>query len=913
MATKIKRCLYIGLGGTGMKSLLHTKKMFIETYGEVPPMIGFLGIDTDGGEYKKELDSKYGNVVLTPNEQLPIRVDEARPIYEVNKEHFAWLPEENIYALTSMTLGAGQIRSNGRFAITVNHTEVENKIVSVLTDITRANISNNEKYELLAYEIEVHIVFSLCGGTGCGTFINMAYLLRKFAPNCKLTGYGVLPDVFEAMSNAGMAKVKPNAYGAIQDLDWLMHLHMKSDKIAFDYINYIQETNDRPFNAFIFIDNKNPNNDTYTHIDQIAEMISLALITSAGELSTASASVSDNLEKNIREGSMDIENKKAWAAGLGVCEILFRGRDLSEIYSIKSAKRLIELLLNSCVDADTIVNQWIDSKDVNIRENNGFDNVIDYILNKSPRSPFSAIDNRANAQTEVDLFINSAMPKEGEVNGKIQSLSERVSDELRKLIVKEINQECGIGAAESIILGIQAQINVFMKEMNSELDDLSNRKPGLEAAVKMAVKDLSDYDSKFFKNKARAEEYCEDVINAATQLVINEREIIRRKAAITFYTGLQAELLEYYTRISNIKDMLVAIFSNYTNRLAEIQNRVGKASQTFQIDLAQSFVNKVVLEEEEIQVEEFLKSLIYPEKIYEFSDKRTTEIEKIFLDYAHTLSTARVWAKTTVDDIMNKMDEESFTHILKMAINKSAPLFRYNYRGYTPQEKPCDSYYIGVPDKKNSRLVEDNKLKNLLPPGSVNLDFASIGVKDRVIIYRQVGVVPAYCITPLPSYEEKYNNCNACCHFDAIIRNKMLREEYNLYPKAAIDDTLELWVKGFIFGLIKNENDKYYYQSEEYGDPLDDNWVELLKYRDEAFDAFKRSKNSVRKEFNQYFEQFQKTKGAEAMQALIDDAKLYYFDKYSQISLTKEQIKAKGFESIRKLITEELEYVKKEL
>ena len=120
-------------------------------------------------------------------------------------------------------------------------------------------------------------------------------------------------------------------------------------------------------------------------------------------------------------------------------------------------------------------------------------------------------------------------------------------------------------------------------------------------------------------------------------------------------------------------------------------------------------------------------------------------------------------------------------------------------------------------------------------------------------------------------------------------------------------------MKGFIFGLIKNEKDKYYYRSEEYGDPLDDNWVELSKYRDEAFDAFKRSKSSIRKEFNQYFEQFQKTKGAEAMQSLIDDAKLNYFDKYSQIDLTKEQIKAKGFESIRKLITEELEYVKKEL
>ena len=67
MATKIKRCLYVGLGGTGMNALLHTKKMFVETYGEVPPMIGFLGIDTDGDAYKKELPSKYGPVSLAPN------------------------------------------------------------------------------------------------------------------------------------------------------------------------------------------------------------------------------------------------------------------------------------------------------------------------------------------------------------------------------------------------------------------------------------------------------------------------------------------------------------------------------------------------------------------------------------------------------------------------------------------------------------------------------------------------------------------------------------------------------------------------------------------------------------------------------------------------------------------------------
>ena len=94
---------------------------------------------------------------------------------------------------------------------------------------------------------------------------------------------------------------------------------------------------------------------------------------------------------------------------------------------------------------------------------------------------------------------------------------------------------------------------------------------------------------------------------------------------------------------------------------------------------------------------------------------------------------------------------------------------------------------------------------------------------------------------------------------------------------------------------------------------MDDNWVELAQYRDEAFDMFKRHKAIVRKEFNEFFNQYQKTKGINKMQRKVDDVKSDYFAKYSQINLTKNEIKQKGFEAIRKLITEELEYVKKEL
>ena len=912
MTTKIRRCLYIGLGGTGMAALLNTKKMFVETYGEVPPMIGFLGIDTDGGAYKKDLDSRYGRITLSPNEQLPIKVQEARPIYEVNKDHFNWFPEENAFALTSMTLGAGQIRTNGRFALTVNYSDVENKVKSVIDRITEATITDNPNYELLSSNVEIHMVFSLCGGTGCGTFINMAYLLRKCAPQCKLTGYGVLPDVFEAMASSGMAKVKPNAYGAIQDLDWLMHMDLTSDKISLDYISSIQETNDRPFNAFFFIDNKNRNNDTYLHVDQLSEMISLTLVTSAGELSSASASVSDNLEKNISAGSMDIENKKAWAAGLGVCEIIFHGKDLRDLYANKAAKRLIERLLNSCIDADTIVNSWIDSPEVNIRENNGFDKVIDYMLDKEPPYPFSVIDNKTNATPEYEAFLKSAQPKDGEIDVQISQLSKRVSEELHKLMVKEINQECGVGATESILLGIQAQVSIFLKEMNDELKDLKEKQPIIESAVTLAIKDLSDLNGKFFKSKQKLEEYSDCLIEAATIMAINQREIIRRNAAITFYNGLQNNLINTYTKVSNIKKMLIAIISSCTEQLSEIQNRVGRASQTFQIDLAQTFLNQVVIKDEEIQIEEFLKDLSYSEKIFDFDTKRSTEVTKEILDYAKSLSTAKKWGNTTIDNILDLMDENSFKRTISIAINKSEPLLRCNYRGYSPAEKPANSFYIGVPDKKNSRLYKDDYFKNLLQ-GSIDVDFANIGVNDRVIIYRQFGVVPAYAIDPVTSYKEKYDNCNCNCHFDTIILNKMQREDYSIMPKAAVDDTLDLWVKGFIFGLIKNENDKYYFKCDELGDSLDDNWVELTKYRDESFDSFKRNKTIIRNEFNEYFNLYQKNKGVDVMQGKVDDAKMNYFDKYSQINLTKDEIKTKGFEPIRKLITAELEFVKKAL
>ena len=195
--------------------------------------------------------------------------------------------------------------------------------------------------------------------------------------------------------------------------------------------------------------------------------------------------------------------------------------------------------------------------------------------------------------------------------------------------------------------------------------------------------------------------------------------------------------------------------------------------------------------------------------------------------------------------------------------------------------------------------------------GTMDVDFASIGVNDRIIIYRQVGVVPAYTISALPDYQKEYEQCRVDCHYDANLETRMKREDFSVKPKKASDeDLLDLWVKGFIFGLVKNENGEYYFQSQENGDALDDYWVKLGEYRDEAFDQFRTYKTSVRKEFTEIIDNKVTSMGATAIKEIIDDAKAKYYDKYSQINMTKDEVKKKGFEKIRELITSELNHVK---
>ena len=925
MATKLRRCLYIGLGGTGMNAILQTKKMFVENYnGEVPPMIGFLGLDTDGGVYDKKVDSKYGPVSLLKSEQCSISVKNPKDYYLNNKEELSWLPDENSDMITTLDKGAGQVRTNGRLAFIINKVNIEHSIQSALSKIRSKDINDNEDYELLdesGSKDEIHMVFSLCGGTGSGTFLDVSYLIRHLCGReVNITGYAVLPNVFNEMVKSGnaMAKTRPNAYGAIQDLDYLMHLTPTSRTVQFNWINETFSTNDKPFNALNLIDNKNENRIVYQHIDELTEVISLALVSAAGQIGTAAASVGDNVEKCMIQGDLNVGDKTAWVSCIGASEIVFKGKDVAKVYSLKAINRIIQRLLNSCESGNTEANRWIDSPEVSIRENNGHDNVIDALLSKEPKYELTQISDCKDASQEVNAYMASVIPEDSEMKKKVQEMRDRVIGELKKEVCKLINQgECGVSTASDTILHIVGQVNVFMREMSDEQKKLEGEADSLKQQLDIAVDALTEYMKRFIKFSSTTREKMDDVIDAARNVAINKLEIMRRIYANQFFTSLMGALTEEQQIVSNVNAILRSISTECSLELNNIQNQVGKRTHIVQVDLAEDCLMNVRVNDDSIVLQDFINKLP-TESLYDLRDSEVAK--KAFDEYVSTLTEVKGWENRNIDAVIEDLSEDEFEKVIKRAINKAMPLLKINGRGKVTKENrlPLDQainkyYYVCVPDVKKSRFTRDDNFKNMNTSVS-DISFISTGLKDKIIIYRQEGTVPAFAVECLDSFKREYERSTVFCHIDANLKRRMQNDDYDLMPADQNNDAIEPWVKGFIFGYVKVERGTYWYRDWKEGSALRKFWINTEeKDRDLAFAAFSRYSVSLRKQYEEKIDEQVSKEGTERIQALLDDVKENYFEKYSQCEISIDDMEKRGNEGIAALMEKELIHVANKL
>lgn len=845
---KLRRTLLIGLGGTGIKAILNAKKMFYENYGQIPPMIGFIGMDTDkpGLSNASVTANDDTKITLNMSEQLCISVKDAVAIYENNRTNklFDWLPECNVRGLRELgSTGAGQIRSNGRFAVTVNETNVKSFINNKITEINNASIIDNADYDLLGSETEVHIVFSLGGGTGSGTFINTAYLIKRMYPTIKLSGYAVLSDVFRNMVTGAMsARVRPNAKGAIIDLDYLAHLTPDSTPVEIKWLRDTESVNYRPFDALYFIDNANENNDMFNHVDPLCEMIALAIVTSVGELGVALASVSDNVNQLIAEGTMDIKNKIAWVAGFGCAEIIFDGKRLAKIYARKAVAQLINKMLNGgCDDPSTIANNWFDN--TKIRENLGKDDVIDYFMKPMPTHIFSDIDDPDNPEPECLQYVaNRAMEPQAKLDEKLTELEARVDEALTRLMSEQSNRECGIYLCQQILLSILHQIELCDGEMKDEKERLEEDMPRLESTLKTACKELADCMGTFFKRNRK--DYETEVVNQTMKLAVTQREVARRRMARQFYSWLKERVNQSISRVDIIITNLQAVRNESNTEVQKIL-RSDSGSSFFQFDLSADYAGKVECPMSDIVFNDFVKDMQSDGGVSSLAGLTSKQTEETLMRFIHSLPKVKQYETMSVDDALDRLSDDELKKLIEKAVKKSLPLLPYSLRGFDAdlRERPVECYYVGVANKNRSRLTKDKLFQNIVSDAK-DIQFSEVGLDNRVIIYRQLGVVPAFTIKALDNYEAEYerweNDKRAGSHWDNNLCKRMADERFSLSPKDEVSAThlLETWINAIIFGLVKFDaaSGKYQIKSRGMGGRALKGWmVDMGSTRQEAF------------------------------------------------------------------------------
>ena len=360
---RYKRTLFISLGGAGAQTLRRLKKKIIATNGKKPDQIEFLLIDTNATELANYRD-------FDSSEKVCISVREPYLRYEHDKKNnlvtHEFIPQNNVHSLLALERGAGQIRSNGHFAVIENQysdrlirvfREKADKVKSV--DVAGDKLEKDPK-------IEIRLVFSLAGGTGSGTFLPISVLLRAAVTNSELTAYMYSATLFEKfVENSAKYSVMQNAYAALCELDYMMHIGMEGYKtVQFNFGPHENQhivASNRPFDEVYYID-KRTNLPTsysvefvYNEKKRLQDNTSEIMHIAATNIITAHQGTVDNVRQKIQEGQFNIGDKYAWVSGVGIAKLQLNKDSSGNLVVMDAALRAIKARLDL---------EEIDSKEV---------------------------------------------------------------------------------------------------------------------------------------------------------------------------------------------------------------------------------------------------------------------------------------------------------------------------------------------------------------------------------------------------------------------------------------------------------------------------------------------------------------------------------------------------------------------
>lgn len=279
------RWLLVGIGGMGTATLIRLKHEIMSRMqlpkdingkptGQLPENIRILAVDSEYGSLEKVhyADTKFDSAEMlyigaeVPNHKSSWQtiVDGMYHDKKHKKEYTRFLPPEGAIKGLPNTSAAGEMRLLGRVGQFYNHQNVESTINNVIGQLNNASGTT-----------QICLFAGLGGGTGSGSFIDIAFLLKQMTTiggvAVPLSAYLYLPDL-QDNDPAGKDGRAINTFAALKELDQIIRLDTKNESYQYGNGASVIEAKRSPFDYCYLINATDTGNITHKKEEVLSDV-----------------------------------------------------------------------------------------------------------------------------------------------------------------------------------------------------------------------------------------------------------------------------------------------------------------------------------------------------------------------------------------------------------------------------------------------------------------------------------------------------------------------------------------------------------------------------------------------------------------------------------------------------------------
>lgn len=930
MANLIRKTLFIGLGGTGNLALKYAKKRFYEIYGKGQnfddfeiPLIQYLALDTDVDDLEKGVGHK-NKYSLKGADCCYMKVANPGDVLKHNPYvENEWMPKKNTSALkkAKITQGAGQIRSFGRVSLMGNYQEIENQISAKIDKINKWENQQNTDFEAMSGGINVVFCFSIAGGTGSGSFLDVAYIVKKLMEGhdeWTSQAYVVLPEIFDTLIKEQLAKdrIWGNSYAALREIEFFME-----NKTNMSHLELLSNINipidGAPFDIISLISDETIEGTKFSDKYHLMEAIGNNVAYKSGNLAVQSNSSWDNIKKGVNMINPLPGNHIPRYVSVGFAELKYDTDSVVDFASKKHGSILADSILDSNNrenenTLNTKVQKW------GIKEDEA-DDLIDAIHANSVKvwtpegDGYDGTETRNSLETHANAFIASAIENiKQKCQDAVNSMTDMSSEESIIFNIKNsflgkdgILDKGGVITTLDAIDKLEADpfIARYIHQMTDEIENSFSGGPGLnelletnENSIASALNDLSDaQESNFLFRKKNCLQVIADLQMHYNKKISLTMEKSRREAANLFYATLKTELNNIRHSLKTFESVVTEVRKSYRNNTEDILKDIETNNlKPFVKNIHNDKIKQIGSQEAEVGLNMFLNNINTP--LSSMFDKTVADVTLVIDKYISGSSAINELRTTTLTKYINeniaKNNKDQIISNLQQIKSMGSPISQFNEGAFKMHlgDRWTTTNLWGVASLTDQA---SEFINNEIDSGAERMATHD----DNSIMYSTTKYpAPIFSLKNLQfKYYRDYMDQHQKFSFDIDkrIRAEMDDMKFSLVPK---DRTQEKAIFAWIFGIVLNKIDEnegivrsgignYKIKSHKQGSILDQHWCDLNSpWRHLAFGVFEEKRFHL--ELLPVIKKKLEAMGTNKVNELIEEVKDMdiYITKYSSLN-----------------------------